>query len=78
MKFEDALQKLQDIVDTLEAGDLSLDTAIEKYQQGIELSKQCLSLLKKAEKKIQICVKDSKGTVKLKTLSQSDNAGEDN
>lgn len=66
MKFEEALQKLATIVEELEAGNISLDKAIEKYQQGILLSKQCLELLDKAEKKVQICVKDKSGNIKLK------------
>ena len=41
MKFEDALKKLEKIVAELEGGELSLDEALKKYQEGIELSRAC-------------------------------------
>lgn len=66
MKFEEALQKLEHIVEELEAGNISLDKAIKIYQSGMHISKQCLELLDKAEKKIQICSKDKDGNIKIK------------
>ena len=41
VKFEEALKKLEKIVEDLERGDLSLDEALKKYQEGIELSRLC-------------------------------------
>ncbi len=75
MKFEDTLKKLESIVDDLEGGNISLDKAIKKYQEGMSLSKQCLDLLNKAEKKVQICLKDKDGKVKLKNFKDKDYAG---
>jgi len=75
MKFEDTLKKLESIVDDLEDGNISLDKAIKKYQEGMSLSKQCLDLLNKAEKKVQICLKDKDGKVKLKNFKDKDYAG---
>ena len=40
-KFEELLQELNEIVNELESGALSLEQSIEKYQKGIELSKLC-------------------------------------
>lgn len=76
MKFEETLKKLESIVEELEGGDISLDKAIAKYQEGMSLSKQCLDSLNKAEKKIKICLKDKEGKVKIKDFSQED-AGKD-
>lgn len=77
MKFEEALKKLEGIVSELEVGSISLDKAIKKYQEGMLLSKQCLDLLDGAEKKIQICLKDKDGKVKIKPFKEKDDAGED-
>ncbi len=77
MKFEETLKKLESIVDDLEGGNISLDKAVNKYQEGMSLSKQCLDLLNKAEKKVQICLKDKDGKVKLKNFKDKDYAGED-
>lgn len=76
MKFEDTLKKLESIVAELEDGNISLDKAIKKYQEGMLLSKECLDLLNKAEKKVQICLKDKDGKVKLKNFKDENDAGE--
>ncbi|MFH1621803.1 MAG: exodeoxyribonuclease VII small subunit [Candidatus Omnitrophota bacterium] len=77
VKFEDSLKKLESIVEELENGDITLDKAIKKYQDGMSISKQCLDLLNKAEKKVQICLKDKDGKIKIKQFKDKDNAGED-
>jgi len=77
VKFEDSLKKLEKIVEELENGDITLDEAIEKYQDGMNISKQCLDLLNKAEKKVQICLKDKDGKIKIKQFKDKDNAGKD-
>ncbi|TLD42442.1 MAG: Exodeoxyribonuclease VII small subunit [Candidatus Jettenia ecosi] len=58
IKFADALKGLEDIVERIERGDLSLDEALSEYENGIKLYKQCVSMLEDAEKKIQILMKD--------------------
>lgn len=47
-KFEELLQELNEIVKELESGELSLEDSIEKYQKGMELSKQCKDKLMQA------------------------------
>ena len=66
VKFEDALKGLEDIVERLEKGDLSLDETLSEYENGIKLYKQCVALLENAEKKIQILVKDENGILRTK------------
>ncbi len=70
MKFEDALKKLEKIVDDLEKGDLSLDEALKKYQDGIELSRICSQRLDSAKKKIEVLVKNKKGEFELKPFDE--------
>lgn len=70
VKFEDALKKLEKIVEDLEKGDLSLDEALKKYQEGIELSRLCAQRLDNAKKKIDVLTKNKKGEFELKPLEE--------
>jgi exodeoxyribonuclease VII small subunit len=70
IKFEEALKKLEKIVEDLEQGDLSLDEALKKYQDGIELSRLCSARLENAKKKIDVLAKNKKGEFELKPLDQ--------
>ena len=71
VKFEDALKKLEKIVEDLEKGDLSLDEALKKYQEGIELSRLCNQRLENAKKKIDVLVKNKKGEFELKPFDET-------
>jgi len=66
VKFEDAIKKLEKIVEDLEGGDLSLDEALKKYQEGIEISRVCSQRLESAKKKIEVLSKNKKGEFELK------------
>ncbi|MEP9411439.1 MAG: exodeoxyribonuclease VII small subunit [Candidatus Brocadia sp.] len=78
IKFEDALKELEDIVERLEKGELSLDETLSEYEEGIRLYKQCIALLENAEKKIQILVKGENGGFRTKDFeaetTQSNNS----
>lgn len=76
MKFEEALKRLEKIVEGLEAGDLSLDDALEKYEEGIKLSKLCAKKLELAKKKVELLVKSEDGSVELKPFDESADEGE--
>ncbi|MBE6843326.1 MAG: exodeoxyribonuclease VII small subunit [Ruminococcus sp.] len=52
MPFEDKIKKLEEIVFTLEKGDLSLDKAVEIYGEGMKLSLECRSELENAKLKL--------------------------
>ena len=71
IKFEEALKKLEKIVQELEKGELTLDEALKKYQEGIELSHLCSQRLENAKKKIDVLVKNKKGEFELKTLEKA-------
>lgn len=66
IKFEVAIKELEDIVDRLEKGDLSLDETLSEYENGIKLYKQCVAMLENAEKKIQVLAKDENGVLRTK------------
>jgi len=50
--FEQALVRLEEVVETLEAGNISLEESIKIYQEGITLSKLCSGMLEEAEGKV--------------------------
>lgn len=52
--FEKEIEKLETIVTELEKGDLSLDESVKKFEEGINISKECNKMLETAEKKISI------------------------
>ncbi len=54
VKFEEAMKQLETIATELEKGDLNLEESVAKFEEGMELSKQCNEIIEKAEKKITI------------------------
>ena len=72
LPFEEALQKLESIVETMEAGDLPLETLIARYEEGTRLAKVCQEKLAEAELKIQQLEKNTAGEMKLKPLDLSE------
>ncbi len=52
MKFEDAMQRLDEIVRLLEQGDASLDQSLALFEEGSGLLRRCSSLLDAAEQKV--------------------------
>ena len=62
LSFEQAMEKLEQIVSAIEAGDVPLEESIERYAEGIELVKQCRAILDRAEKKIQLLGKGDDGS----------------
>lgn len=54
--FEEAMKRLEEISTELESGKLNLDEAVNKFEEGINLSKKCNDILEKAEKRITILI----------------------
>jgi len=63
--FEEALKKLETIVDQLEKGDLALEDSLRIFEEGIRLSAACKQELDAAEGKVQLLVKQRDGNHKL-------------
>lgn len=59
--FEQAIEKLEAIVDELEQGDLPLEETIKKFEEGMELSRFCTDKLNQAEQKLKKLVKTEDG-----------------
>ncbi|MBS3758650.1 MAG: exodeoxyribonuclease VII small subunit [Desulfobacterales bacterium] len=61
--FEDAMTQLEKIVQELEAGDLPLEKALKRFEEGVRLSKFCFDKLEETEKKITLLSSDASGNV---------------
>ena len=61
--FEQAMKQLEQIVQDLESGDMPLEKAIKKFEEGIQLSKFCTEKLDESEKKITILMQDATGSI---------------
>jgi exodeoxyribonuclease VII small subunit len=59
--FEEALRRLEQIVQKLEQGEISLDESLKMYEEGIALSKGCMKRLMEAEVKLKKLGKDMEG-----------------
>jgi len=64
--FEEALNKLEGVVEAMESGDLPLETLLAQYEEGARLVKICQEKLAEAELKIQQLEKTAAGEMKLK------------
>ena len=61
--FEQSMKQLEQIVQELESGDLPLEKAIKKFEEGIQLSKLCAQKLDETEKKISMLLEDEQGNI---------------
>jgi exodeoxyribonuclease VII small subunit len=68
--FEQALKRLEEIVEVLEAGNISLEESIKVYQEGISLSKLCSGMLEEAEGKVMAIMNRNDGQMEEFSISQ--------
>ena len=59
--FEKAIDKLEDLIEQIESGEVGLEQAIEQYEQGQALIKRCRGILDKAERRIAELTQDKDG-----------------
>ena len=59
--LEKSLAQLEDLVEELESGDLPLEKAMKKFEEGIKLTRSCQAALKEAEQKVEILLKSAGG-----------------
>jgi exodeoxyribonuclease VII small subunit len=75
--FEQSMKQLERIVQELEGGDLPLETAIKKFEEGMKLTKSCSEKLTKScsekldhtEKKVSILLKNAEGRIAEKSFN---------
>ena len=59
--LEKSLADLEELVEELESGDLPLEKAMKKFEEGIKLTRGCQTALKEAEQKVEILLKSAGG-----------------
>lgn len=57
-KFEEAIKRLEEIVHTMERGDLSLEESLKAFEEGIKLVRLCTRKLEEAERKVEMLIKN--------------------
>jgi exodeoxyribonuclease VII small subunit len=53
LDFEAALAELEQLVDRMEAGDMTLEASLAAFERGVKLTRQCQAALRSAELKVQ-------------------------
>ena len=74
--FEAALEELENVVERLESGDLSLEDSLAAFEKGVGLVKYCNQKLTEVEKKVEFLLNDKEGRFQFKTLDMA-SRGED-
>ena len=73
--FEEALDQLEELVEDMENGDLTLEESLKAFEQGIKLTRECQTALSQAEQKVQMLVEENG---KLKTIDLDDDFDDEN
>jgi exodeoxyribonuclease VII small subunit len=68
VSFEASLSDLEKIVRQLEDGDLPLEESLKLFEIGVKLSRECQERLAKAERRIEVLLKDESGEVALQAI----------
>ena len=72
VNLEKALTDLEELVEELESGDLPLEKAMKKFEDGIKLTRSCQAALKDAEQKVEILLKNAGGEEALEEFEVED------
>ena len=68
IKFETALEDLEQVVEQLESGELSLEDSLAAFEKGVGLVRYCNQKLSEVERKVELLVKDKEGQLQLKAF----------
>ena len=71
-KFETAIARLEEIVETLEGGELPLEQSLKLFEEGIKLARICSARLEEAERKVEVLLKDKAGNLVKKPFEEEE------
>jgi exodeoxyribonuclease VII small subunit len=74
--FETMMARLQDLVGTLEQGNMTLEDSIKSFEEGVSLVKRCTEILDHAERRIQKLTRDAEGKPAAVPVEEDDEADE--
>jgi len=77
IKFDQALKRLEKIVEDMEGGELPLEDSLKKYEEGIKLARICLEKLDQAEKKIEVLQRSTEGVLNPRPFPRDENPPEE-
>ncbi|OPL16506.1 MAG: exodeoxyribonuclease VII small subunit [delta proteobacterium MLS_D] len=72
VKFEEALQRLEEIVRKMESGDMALDESLKAFEEGMELSRLCMKKLDEAERTVERLLKEGDDIVTAPFVTEKD------
>ena len=72
--FEASLQQLEQLVQQMEQGNLSLEESMQAFEQGVALTRQCQQALDAAEQKVQVLMQDAEGRLQEQPFAKSSTA----
>lgn len=70
--FEQSLRALEEVVERIETGELSLEDSLAEFEKGVRLVKFCNQRLNDMEKRIEVLMKDKEGKLQLTLLDDLD------
>jgi len=74
LTFEEALARLEKVVDELEHGELPLERALALFEEGVRLSRTCSELLDRAEARIELLQKTAESAFETRPFTGGDRA----
>jgi exodeoxyribonuclease VII small subunit len=75
--FEQSMKQLERIVQELEDGELPLEKAIKKFEEGIKLTQFCSAKLDETEKKVSVLIKNAEGEVATRPFRPEGESGDE-
>ncbi len=70
-KFEEALEKLEEIVHRMEAGEMTLEESLKAFEEGIKLSRLCAKKLDEADRRVEILLREE-GALTAKPFTEEE------
>ncbi len=75
MTFEEAMRKIEEIVASLEKGNLPLEESLDKFEEAIKLARFCHAKLESAKKRIEKLVRTEDGELRIEPLEEEIDEG---
>jgi exodeoxyribonuclease VII small subunit len=73
--FEDALKRLEEVLDSLEHGSLNLEESVQAFEEGVNLVRLCHGRLDEVERRVELVLKDEAGRFFTKPFPEEEGEG---